>query len=98
MRSRSNPPFNYVLILLIIALLVFAPPIFRWAIDQGYIKVGPRNDSPFHPHARVWVDRLTGYYYCQDSRLHGRTGGGFYLNQGDAVQKGYRAAAKEPCK
>jgi hypothetical protein len=47
---------------------------------------------------KVWTEKSTGVYYCPDSTLYGHTASGEYMNQGEALQKGYTPALHEPCR
>ncbi len=47
---------------------------------------------------RVWANSSSGVYYCPDSALYGRTSSGQYMNQGEALQKGYTPALNTPCR
>jgi hypothetical protein len=37
-------------------------------------------------------------YYCPDSQLYGKFKPGMYMMQDDALERGYRPAAQEPCR
>jgi len=45
----------------------------------------------------VWVNRRSGLYYCRQSKFYGRIRPGFYLRQGDALQRGFRPAEGQMC-
>ena len=47
---------------------------------------------------KVWIFKKTGLYYCPDSQLYGRFKPGMYMMQDDALERGYRPAAQEPCR
>ena len=47
---------------------------------------------------RVWVNTGSGVYHCAGTRYYGNTKAGVYMTQGEAKQKGYRAAYGRECK
>ena len=47
---------------------------------------------------KVWTYKKTGLYYCPDSQFYGRFKSGMYMTQDDALERGYRHAAQEPCR
>jgi hypothetical protein len=47
---------------------------------------------------KVWAYKKTGWYYCPDSRFYGKLKPGKYMKQDDALERGYRPAAQEPCR
>ena len=47
---------------------------------------------------RVWVNTASGVYHCPGTRYYGTTKAGVYLTQGEAKQKGYRAAYGRECR
>lgn len=47
---------------------------------------------------KVWIFKKTGLYYCPDSQLYGKFKPGMYMMQDDALERGYRPAAQEPCR
>jgi hypothetical protein len=47
---------------------------------------------------KVWTYKKTGWYYCPDSRFYGKLKPGKYMTQDDALERGYRPAAQEPCR
>ena len=47
---------------------------------------------------RVWVNTRSGVYHCAGTRYYGNTKAGVYMTQGEAKQKGYRAAYGRECK
>ena len=47
---------------------------------------------------KVWTYKKTGWYYCPDSRFYGKLKPGKYMKQEDALERGYRPAAQEPCR
>ena len=47
---------------------------------------------------KVWTYKKTGRYYCSDSQFYGKFRPGMYMTQDDALERGYRPAAQEPCR
>ena len=47
---------------------------------------------------KVWTYKNTGWYYCPDSRFYGKLKPGKYMTQEEALERGYRPAAQEPCR
>lgn len=45
----------------------------------------------------VWVNMRSGLYYCRQSKFYGRMHPGSYMQQGNALQKGYRPAEGQMC-
>jgi hypothetical protein len=62
------------------------------------IEEPPRTLAKMQLERRVWANITTGVYYCSDSGLYGRTSSGQYMNQGEALQKGYTPALNMPCR
>lgn len=87
--------------------LVFVTVVCILAIWYHYSGLGVSWNFAFGKHSlpsreapsnrKVWIDRSTGIYYCPDSRLYGHTASGYYLSQGQALEKGYSPALHEPC-
>ena len=50
-----------------------------------------------NPEARVWVNTNSGTYHCPGTRWYGKTHAGEYMTQKEAQDKGYHAAAHQPC-
>ena len=47
---------------------------------------------------KVWTYKQTGFYYCPDSKFYGKFKPGAYMTQGEALERGYRPAAQDPCR
>jgi hypothetical protein len=47
---------------------------------------------------KVWTFKDTGLYYCPESRFYGKVKPGAYMNQDDALERGYRPAARQECR
>ena len=46
---------------------------------------------------RVWVQTNSGFYYCSGTKPFGKWKPGRLMNQGEALQEGYRPYFQEPC-
>jgi hypothetical protein len=46
----------------------------------------------------VWTYQKTGFYYCPDSKFYGRLKPGVYMTQEEALERGYRPVAQDPCR
>ena len=47
--------------------------------------------------ADVWVNAKSKVYHCEGARWYGKTKNGFYLDEVQAIKKGYRAAGNNRC-
>jgi hypothetical protein len=47
---------------------------------------------------KVWTFKKTGLYYCPDSRFYGKLKPGEYIDQDEALERGYRPAAHDLCR
>jgi hypothetical protein len=95
MKRRSGASLIPLLLLLVGAMAVFAPALRNWSVlslFEGNDKV-----TAAKPEIRVWVQKRSGIYYCHDSELYGKSNPGFFLNQGEALQQGYRPSNGVPC-
>ena len=52
--------------------------------------------APGGGHGQVWVNTETGVYHREGSRFYGTTKKGRYMTEQDAIQAGYKPAAKGP--
>jgi cytoskeletal protein RodZ len=50
--------------------------------------------APGGGHGQVWVNTETGVYHREGSLFYGTTGKGKYMTEQDAIQAGYKPAAK----
>ena len=50
-----------------------------------------------NPNVNVWVDVHTALYYCEGSDLYGKTPGGHFATQRDALQDEFEPAERVPC-
>lgn len=66
-----------------------------WADPQT--QAAPTQSTPAAS-LRVWVNTASGVYHCLGTRYYGNTKSGGYLTQGEAKQKGYRAAYGRECR
>jgi hypothetical protein len=65
---------------------------------ESLIQAPPQTLAKVQLERRVWANVSTGVYYCPDSALYGHTSSGQYMNQGEALQKGYTPALNVPCR
>jgi len=47
--------------------------------------------------SKVWVNSKSHVYHCEDARWYGRTKRGFFVEEVDAISRGYRAANNNRC-
>lgn len=47
--------------------------------------------------ARVWVNSKSKVYHCEGARWYGKTKKGFFINEVNAISRGYRAANNNRC-
>ena len=50
-----------------------------------------------NPGTKVWVNTNSGVYHCPGTKWYGKTHAGEYMTQKEAQEKGYHAAAYQPC-
>ena len=87
-----------VFVILVVALLVFLVPWRIWSdIFSGLVPVKSKR-SALNESVRVWVSTRSGLYYCPESTLFGKVAPGLNMDQGEALQKGYRPAEAQPCR
>ena len=97
MASRSAVVPVVIIVLLLVALAVFAPIIAR---QQGVTWLPTLTATQKHAPSLVtpvWVNRRSGYYYCRASEFYGRMHPGFLMPQGFALDRGYRPAEGGLC-
>lgn len=98
MASRSAIAPVVIVVLLLVALAVFAPflakkPALSWLPS---LSANPKNNDNSMT-VRVWVNRRSGFYYCRASKAYGRIHPGFIIRQGHALERGYRPAEGTLC-
>jgi len=47
--------------------------------------------------SKVWVNSKSHVYHCEGARWYGKTKKGFFLEEVDAISRGYRAANNNRC-
>lgn len=99
-RNRIVP---VIMVILLLAGLVFLAPLLAkmrtdpvtWVADV--VNAHQTNKSNADLKHGVWVNMRSGLYYCRQSKFYGRMHPGFYIRQGNALQKGYRPAEGHMC-
>jgi hypothetical protein len=97
MAARSGFTTVAIIVLLLVALAVFAPIL---AQKQGITWLPSLTATPKDTHnfaRRVWVNRRSGFYYCRKSKFYARIHPGFFMRQGIALERGYRPGEGEMC-
>src|ERR1700686_5330439 len=94
-RAQENTLFIGSLILF--AYLIISPILERWSGADRLAQVEERTVSAATI-VKVWAHKKTGWYYCPDSKLYGKLKPGMYIMEEDALERGYRPAAQEPCR
>jgi len=82
---------------LLLAFLILSPFLER----QGQVVRLPELRTPTVTAAtivKVWVYKKTGLYYCPDSKFYAKVKPGVYMTQEEALERGFRPAAQEPCR
>jgi hypothetical protein len=92
----GRPSLWVIAALLLASLLVFLPTIVK--LPVGDLVSFPKHHLVQAPEIKVWVNARSGLYRCPGASGYGKTQPGVYMNQGQAVQKGYRPLLHEPCK
>lgn len=98
---KVHVPDSFTMLLALTALVwsLFLVHVFvvkgSWA---SLIQEPPRTLAKVQLERRVWANASSGVYYCSDSALYGRTTSGQFMNQGEAIQKGYTPALNVPCR
>ena len=57
-------------------------------------KEKPKPPNPGH---KVWVKTRSGFYYCPESGVFGKTKPGLIMGQGEALQEGYQPVDGHSC-
>ena len=94
-RTRENILIIGSLILL--AYLITSPILEMW---NGTLRLDQFKEPTVSAATivKVWTYKKTGRYYCPDSQFYGKFKPGMYMMQDDALARGYRPAAQEPCR
>jgi len=97
MGRQHQPSFYQLWLLLLIALIVFSPVLFKFVRLPGIPGWSWGGGEKSNPAAIVWVAKQTGFYYCHGSPLYGNASPGMSMTQKQALGQGYRPAAGHPC-
>lgn len=91
-------------IIVLVVLVAIAPLLARYRGAPGVMvtklqemTAPPQNAPATDLKHSVWVNQRSGLYYCHDSRFFGRMTPGAYMEQGAALQKGFRPAQGQAC-
>jgi len=85
-------------ILLLLSFVIFFPALNNWRSIASLRAAVRRTRVVKEQDATVWVVRRSGFYYCRDSKAHGKLGLGTYMRQGEALQWGYRPFLQNVCR
>lgn len=97
MASRSAVVPVVIVVLVLVALAVFAPLLARRP-NLAWLPALRANPKKSHAMAtRVWVNPRSGFYYCRASKFYGKMQPGLFMQQGPAIEKGYRPAEGAFC-
>lgn len=99
-RNRIAPLLTVIVVL---AVLVFLAPLLAkmrtdpvtWVTEV--VNANQTSKPSVDLKHGVWVNMRSGLYYCRHSKFYGRMHPGFYMRQGNALQKGYRPAEGHMC-
>jgi hypothetical protein len=92
---KTNPPlFPVVSVMLCIALIVLV--IIPLKVPEMLAQLSFHTEPMTSPSARVWVIPEEGSYYCSGSLMSGRQPG-HYMEQAEALTKGYQPAMGHYC-
>jgi hypothetical protein len=97
MTHRAHENILIIGSLILLAYLITSPILERW---NGALRLD-RFKEPTVSAAtivEVWTYKKTGRYYCPDSQFYGKFKPGMFMIQDDALARGYRPAAQEPCR
>jgi hypothetical protein len=97
MTHRAHENILLIGILILLAYQIASPVLDRLNRGDGL----PQFKEPTVSAAtvvKVWTYKKTGRYYCPDSQFYGKFKPGAYMMQDDALERGYRPAAQEPCR
>ncbi len=99
--SKVHVPDSFTMLLGLTAV-VWALLLVHLFVAKGswlsLIQEPPQTLGKAQLERRVWANASSGIYYCSDSALYGQTSSGQYMNQGEALQKGYTPALNVPCR
>src|ERR1035437_10039380 len=97
MTHRANENILIIGSLILLVYLITSPVLERWIGADRLAQFNEQNVSAATV-VKVWTYKKTGRYYCPDSQFYRIFKPGMYMTQDDAPERGYRAAAQEPCR
>ena len=83
--------------LILLVYLITSPVLEKWGGADRLVQFGDQTVSAATA-VKVWTYQKTGLYYCPNSQFYGQFKPGKYMMQDDALERGYRPAAQEPCR
>jgi hypothetical protein len=96
-RHRAHENVLMIGSLILLGYLIATPIFEKWSATTGLPQLQEQTVSAATI-VKVWIFKKTGLYYCPDSHLYGKFKPGMYMMQDDALERGYRPAAQEPCR
>ena len=96
-RHRAHENVLMIGSLILLGYLIATPIFEKWNATTGLPQLQEQTVSAATL-VKVWIFTKTGLYYCPDSHLYGKFKPGMYRMQDDALERGYRPAAQEPCR
>jgi hypothetical protein len=96
-RHRVNENLLVIGTLVLFVYLILPPGFESWKRASGLDQLKEQTVSAATV-VEVWIYKKTAQYYCPDSKLYGKFKPGMYMMQDDALERGYRPAAQEPCR
>lgn len=99
--TRARLPGSFYLVIGVGVLVALAAVWFSLVSPGSWtfrLRNRPKLVEKAQLNVKVWADKQSGYYYCSDNRMNGRTGSGRYMTQGEALQEGYTPSMGLPCR
>ena len=97
MTHRAHENILIIGTLILLVYLITSPVLERWSGADRRAQFKEQTVSAATV-VKVWTYKKTGRYYCPDSQFYGKFKPGMYMTQDDALERGYRPAAQEPCR
>jgi hypothetical protein len=91
---RAFLPSMLLSLLAFVLLRFYLPPHLLSKLSSASSGAGLTKTA--HP-VKVWVNTKSGVYYCSGARAYGRLKPGNYMDERDAVEKGYRPFSHRAC-
>lgn len=101
---KSTPSF---LATLLLASSAFAqvPPTTNHAPGAPAMDMNSKHDMDAKPPmpgagggpGKVWVNKTSKVYHCQNDKYYGKTKHGEYMNEADAKSKGFHVSGGKAC-